>query len=93
MARTQSIGLLAITGALWYATAGLLDCLYRPDDAAHGALAGRRRSLVAARHATCYPCPAAVCPYHRRVIVPGELRVSVVSAFIGAPGLIFLGAT
>ncbi len=39
--------------------------------------------LVAARHATRYPCPAAVCRYLGRVIVPGELRVSVVSAFIG----------
>ena len=54
-------------------------------------LAGRcRSSLVAARHATCYPALLLFADIIGRVIVPGELRVSVVSAFIGAPVLIFL---
>ena len=62
VARTQLIGLLAIT----VLCGSWPDCLYWPDDAAYGALAGRcRSSLVAARHATCHPCPAAVCRYHR----------------------------
>ncbi len=67
VARTQLIGLLAITVLCGSATAVVgPDCLYWPDDAAYGALVGwSRSSLVAARHATCHPCPAAVCRYHR----------------------------
>ncbi|GHM52337.1 hypothetical protein ECZU51_10070 [Escherichia coli] len=49
-----------------------------------------RSSLVAARHATCHPALLLFADIIGRVIVPGELRVSVVSAFIGAPVLIFL---
>lgn len=65
--------------------------LYWSDDAAYGALAGGRRPpLVAASDATGNPCSAAFADIIGRLLVPGELRVSVVSAFIGAPVLIFL---
>ncbi|CDK52062.1 Ferric enterobactin transport system permease protein FepD (TC 3.A.1.14.2) [Escherichia coli IS5] len=61
------------------------------DDAAYGAL------LVGADHRWSLPVTLLATPalllfadIIGRVIVPGELRVSVVSAFIGAPVLIFL---
>jgi ABC-type cobalamin transport system permease subunit len=70
---------------------GRPDRLYRPDDAAHGALAGGGGSpLVAAGHAAGDPALLLFADVLGRLLVPGELRVSVVSAFIGAPVLIFL---
>jgi iron complex transport system permease protein len=90
VARTQLIGLLAITVLCGSATAVVGPIAFIGLMMPHGALAGGGRSpLVAAGHAACHPCPAAVC----RCWPPagaGELRVSVVSAFIGAPVLIFL---
>jgi ABC-type Fe3+-siderophore transport system permease subunit len=65
--------------------------LYRPDDAARGALAGgadHRWSLPVTLLAT--PALLLFADILGRLLVPGELRVSVVSAFIGAPVLIFL---
>lgn len=66
VARTQLIGLLAITVLCGSATAVVGPIALSADDAAYGALAGGcRSSLVAARHAARHPCPAAVCRYHR----------------------------
>ncbi len=67
--------------------------LYRPDDAAYGALAGGG-PIIAGRFAghPCSPPPALLlfADVIGRLLVPGELRVSVVSAFLGAPVLIWL---
>ncbi len=65
--------------------------LYRPDDAAPGALlvgADHRWSLPVTLLAT--PSLLLLADIIGRLVVPGELRVSVVSAFIGAPALIYL---
>lgn len=65
VARTQLIGLLAITVLCGSATAVVGPIAFIGLMMPHMALAGRcRSSLVAARHATRYPCPAAVCRYH-----------------------------
>ena len=69
---------------------GRPDCLYRTDDAASVALAGgadHRWSLPVTLLAT--PALLLFADVVGRLLVPGELRVSVVSAFIGAPVLIF----
>ncbi len=92
VARTQLIGLLAITVLCGSATAVVGPI----------AFIGRRRRtrrvwLVGADHRWSPPVTLLATPalllfadIIGRVIVPGELRVSVVSAFIGAPVLIFL---
>lgn len=66
VARTQLIGLLAITVLCGSATALVGPiAFYWSDDAAYGALAGGRRPpLVAASDATGNPCSAAFCRYY-----------------------------
>ncbi len=64
VARTQLIGLIVITVLCGSAHRRRRPHrLYRPDDAAYGALAGGggRSSLVAAGHPARHPGPAAVC--------------------------------
>lgn len=91
MARTQLIGLLAITVLCGSATAVLGLIAFIGLMMPHMA-----RWLVGADHRWSLPVTLLCHPYLKllfadiigRVIVPGELRVSVVSAFIGAPVLI-----
>lgn len=92
VARTQLIGLLAITVLCGSATAVVGPIAFIGLMMPHMArwLVECRSSLVAARHATRHPALLLFADIIGRVIVPGELRVSVVSAFIGAPVLIFL---
>ena len=91
VARTQLIGLLAIT-VLCSATAVVGPIAFIGLMMPHMA-----RWLVGADHRWSLPVTLLATPalllfadIIGRVIVPGELRVSVVSAFIGAPVLIFL---
>ncbi|GHL31978.1 hypothetical protein ECZU26_28030 [Escherichia coli] len=91
-ARTQLIGLLAITVLCGSATAVVGPIAFIGLMMPHMA-----RWLVGADHRWSLPVTLLATPalllfadIIGRVIVPGELRVSVVSAFIGAPVLIFL---
>ena len=92
VARTQLIGLLAITVLCGSATAVVGPIAFIGLMMPHMA-----RWLVGADHRWSLPVTLLATPalllfadIIGRVIVPGELRVSVVSAFIGAPVLIFL---
>ena len=92
VARTQLIGLLAITVLCGSATAIVGPIAFIGLMMPHMA-----RWLVGADHRWSLPVTLLATPalllfadIIGRVIVPGELRVSVVSAFIGAPVLIFL---
>ena len=92
VARTQLIGLLAITVLCGSATAVVGPIAFIGLMMPHMA-----RWLVGADHRWSLPVTLLTTPalllfadIIGRVIVPGELRVSVVSAFIGAPVLIFL---
>ena len=90
VARTQLIGLIVITVLCAAPRRRRPHRLYRPDDAAYGALAGgadHRWSLPVTLLAT--PALLLFADVIGRLLVPGELRVSVVSAF-GAPVLIWL---
>ncbi len=103
VARTQLIGLLAITVLCGSATGGI-TVLCGSATAVVGPIAfiglmmpHMARWLVGADHRWSLPVTLLTTPalllfadIIGRVIVPGELRVSVVSAFIGAPVLIFL---
>ncbi len=91
-ARTQLIGLLAITVLCGSATAVVGPIAFIGLMMPHMA-----RWLVGADHRWSLPVTLLATPalllfadIIGRVIVPGELRVSVVSAFIGVPVLIFL---
>ena len=86
VARTQLIGLLAITVLCGSATAVVGPMM--PHMARWLVGADHRWSLPVTLLAT--PALLLFADIIGRVIVPGELRVSVVSAFIGAPVLIFL---
>ena len=83
VARTQLVGLLAITVLCGSATAVVGPIAFIGLMMPHMA-----RWLPATRLAS--PALLLFADIIGRVIVPGELRVSVVSAFIGAPVLIFL---
>ncbi|CAM7436217.1 Fe(3+)-siderophore ABC transporter permease [Citrobacter cronae] len=92
VARTQFIGLLVITVLCGSATAIVGPIAFIGLMMPHMA-----RWLVGADHRWSLPVTLLATPsllliadIIGRVIVPGELRVSVVSAFIGAPVLIFL---
>ena len=92
VARTQLIGLLAITVLCGSATAVVGPIAFIGLMMPHMA-----RWLVGADHRWSLPVTLLATPsllliadIIGRLIVPGELRVSVVSAFIGAPVLIFL---
>ncbi|QBX80788.1 Fe(3+)-siderophore ABC transporter permease [Citrobacter tructae] len=92
VARTQFIGLLAITVLCGSATAIVGPIAFIGLMMPHMA-----RWLVGADHRWSLPVTLLATPsllliadIIGRLIVPGELRVSVVSAFIGAPVLIFL---
>jgi len=92
VARTQLIGLLTITVLCGSATAVVGPIAFIGLMMPHMA-----RWLVGADHRWSLPVTLLATPVLLlfadiigRVLVPGELRVSVVSAFIGAPGLIFL---
>mgnify|MGYP001018246721 CR=1 FL=1 len=92
VARTQLIGLLAITVLCGSATALVGPIAFIGLMMPHMA-----RWLVGADHRWSLPVTLLATPsllliadIIGRLIVPGELRVSVVSAFIGAPVLIFL---
>ncbi|WLI78929.1 Fe(3+)-siderophore ABC transporter permease [Kosakonia sp. H02] len=92
VARTQLLGLLAITVLCGSATAVVGPIAFIGLMMPHLA-----RSLVGADHRWSLPVTLIATPalllfadIIGRVIVPGELRVSVVSAFIGAPVLIVL---
>ncbi|STG53602.1 iron-enterobactin transporter membrane protein [Escherichia coli] len=92
VARTQLIGLLAITVLCGSATAVVGPIAFIGLMMPHMA-----RWLVGADHRWSLPVTLLATPalllfadIIGRVIVPGELRVSIVSAFIGAPVLIFL---
>ncbi|HCD1256209.1 TPA: Fe(3+)-siderophore ABC transporter permease [Citrobacter amalonaticus] len=92
VARTQLIGLLAITILCGSATAIVGPIAFIGLMMPHMA-----RWLVGADHRWLLPVTLIATPalllfadIIGRLIVPGELRVSVVSAFIGAPVLIFL---
>jgi len=92
VARTQLIGLLTITVLCGSATAVVGPIAFIGLMMPHMA-----RWLVGADHRWSLPVTLLATPVLLlfadiigRVLVPGELRVSVVSAFIGAPVLIFL---
>lgn len=92
VARTQLTGLLAITVLCGSATAVVGPIAFIGLMMPHMA-----RWLVGADHRWSLPVTLLATPalllfadIIGRLIVPGELRVSVVSAFIGAPVLIFL---
>ena len=92
VARTQLIGLLAITVLCGSATAVVGPIAFIGLMMPHMA-----RWLVGADHRWSLPVTLLATPalllfadVLGRLLVPGELRVSVVSAFIGAPVLIFL---
>ncbi|MGL5456946.1 MAG: Fe(3+)-siderophore ABC transporter permease [Citrobacter telavivensis] len=92
VARTQFIGLLAITVLCGSATAIVGPIAFIGLMMPH-----MSRWLVGADHRWSLPVTLIATPVLLlfadiigRLIVPGELRVSVVSAFIGAPVLIFL---
>lgn len=92
VARTQLIGLLAITVLCGSATAVVGPIAFIGLMMPHMA-----RWLVGADHRWSLPVTLLATPVLLlfadiigRLLVPGELRVSVVSAFIGAPVLIFL---
>ena len=92
VARTQFIGLLVITVLCGSATAIVGPIAFIGLMMPHMA-----RWLVGADHLWSLPVTLLATPsllliadIIGRLIVPGELRVSVVSAFIGAPVLIFL---
>ncbi len=92
VARTQLIGLLAITVLCGSATALVGPIafigLMMPHMARWLVGADHRRSLPVTLLAT--PALLLFADVLGRLLVPGELRVSVVSAFIGAPVLIWL---
>ena len=92
VARTQLIGLLAITVLCGSATALVGPIAFIGLMIPHMA-----RWLVGADHRWSLPVTLLATPalllfadVLGRLLVPGELRVSVVSAFIGAPVLIWL---
>ena len=92
VARIQLIGLLAITVLCGSATAVVGPIAFIGLMMPHMA-----RWLVGADHRWSLPVTLLATPalllfadVVGRLLVPGELRVSVVSAFIGAPVLIFL---
>ena len=92
VARTQLTGLLAITILCGSATAVVGPIAFIGLMMPHMA-----RWLVGADHRWSLPVTLLATPalllfadVLGRLLVPGELRVSVVSAFIGAPVLIFL---
>ncbi|WP_045854417.1 Fe(3+)-siderophore ABC transporter permease [Raoultella terrigena] len=92
VARTQFIGLLAITVLCGSATAVVGPIAFIGLMMPHMA-----RWLVGADHRWSLPVTLLATPalllfadVLGRLLVPGELRVSVVSAFIGAPVLIWL---
>ena len=92
VARTQLIGLLAITVLCGSATALVGPIAFIGLMMPHMA-----RWLVGADHRSSLPVTLLATPalllfadVLGRLLVPGELRVSVVSAFIGAPVLIWL---
>ncbi len=92
VARTQLIGLLAITVLCGSATALVGPIAFIGLMMPHMA-----RWLVGADHRWSLPVTLLATPalllfadVLGRLLVPGELRVSVVSAFIGAPVLIWL---
>ncbi|ENZ7759289.1 Fe(3+)-siderophore ABC transporter permease [Klebsiella aerogenes] len=92
VARTQLIGLLAITVLCGSATALVGPIAFIGLMMPHMA-----RWLVGADHRWSLPVTLLATPalllfadVIGRLLVPGELRVSVVSAFIGAPVLIWL---
>lgn len=92
VARTQLLGLLAITVLCGSATAVVGPIAFIGLMMPHMA-----RWIVGADHRWLLPVTLLATPtlllfadILGRVLVPGELRVSVVSAFIGAPVLIFL---
>lgn len=92
VARTQFLGLLVITVLCGSATAIVGPIAFIGLMMPHMA-----RWLVGADHRWSLPVTLLATPsllliadIIGRLIVPGELRVSVVSAFIGAPVLIFL---
>lgn len=92
VARTQLIGLLTITVLCGSATAVVGPIAFIGLMMPHMA-----RWLVGADHRWSLPVTLLATPILLlfadiigRLLVPGELRVSVVSAFIGAPVLIFL---
>ena len=92
VARTQLIGLLAITVLCGSATAVVGPIAFIGLMMPHMA-----RWLVGADHRWSLPVTLLATPalllfadVLGRLLVPGELRVSVVSAFIGAPVLIWL---
>ncbi len=92
VARTQLIGLLAITVLCGSATALVGPIAFIGLMMPHMA-----RRLVGADHRWSLPVTLLATPalllfadVLGRLLVPGELRVSVVSAFIGAPVLIWL---
>lgn len=92
VARTQLLGLLAIT-----ALSGSATALVGPIAFIGLMMPHVSRWLVGADHRWSLPVTLLATPalllfadVIGRLLVPGELRVSVVSAFIGAPVLIFL---
>lgn len=92
VARTQLLGLLAIT-----ALSGCATALVGPIAFIGLMMPHVVRWLVGADHRWSLPVTLLATPalllfadVAGRLLVPGELRVSVVSAFIGAPVLIFL---
>lgn len=92
VARTQLLGLLAITLLCGSATAAVGPIAFIGLMMPHLA-----RWLVGADHRWSLPVTLLATPalllladIVGRLLVPGELRVSVVSAFIGAPMLIYL---
>ena len=92
VARTQLMGLLAITVLCGSATAVVGPIAFIGLMMPHMA-----RWIVGSDHRWSLPVTLLATPtlllfadIVGRVLVPGELRVSVVSAFIGAPVLIFL---
>lgn len=92
VARTQILGLLIITVLCGSATAVVGPIafigLMMPHISRWLVGADHRRSLPVTLLAT--PSLLLFADIIGRLIVPGEMRVSVVSAFIGAPVLIFL---
>lgn len=92
VARTQLLGLIAITLLCGSATAAVGPIAFIGLMMPHLA-----RWLVGADHRWSLPVTLLATPslllladIIGRMLVPGELRVSVVSAFIGAPMLIYL---
>ncbi len=92
VARTQVFGLIAITLLCASATAVVGPIAFIGLMMPHLA-----RWLVGADHRWSLPVTLLATPslllladIIGRLVVPGELRVSVVSAFIGAPALIYL---